>query len=317
MICPNCGAVVADGALRCPRCRFELGVTQKISLREATWCPSCGALCPPGATSCPKCGSDLSRPVTGRSTRDLKLPEIGNTSAMYALTEKDLDNVKIESAIPNAGEGAGAAQERVVRPRAFAVAALAALLVVGGGILLLTHPWDPNASNISATTPADTSLSGYPGRVESLTGQDDVQAGQGQTAADVLKAYHESLGELLARSDELDEALSVEGVSTDAQTRQGKADEMEALALDVSNLISEISSYSGGQSYPDATNDLLTLGSWLRNRCDALSRAWERSVSSDDPKADEDAILALASEGDSYRQLFSDAYGSWSVEANS
>ena len=48
------------------------------------------------------------------------------------------------------------------RPRAFAFAALFAVLVVGGAALLITHPCDPTASITRATEPAHTTNSRYP-----------------------------------------------------------------------------------------------------------------------------------------------------------
>ena len=320
MTCPNCGATVADGALRCPRCRFELGATQKISLGKTTWCPSCGALVPEGAKTCPKCGSSVvpERPV--RATRDLKLPEIGNTSSMYALTEEQIrGNAEIESAIPSVEDGPGAARDHMPRLKIFLVAALCALVVVGGGTLAITHPWDPDASNISAKTPADTSKSGFPGKVDSLTGQDkDAEPSQGEGAtasslADELEGLHESLGSLSGRADELEEALSTDGLSADKDERAAKRQEMDQLSIEVSNLIEEVSGKAGTGEYEAAIKDLSTLGSWLRNRCDALSEAWELSAESSDPVSDKGKIEAAAEKGASFKRLFSQEYGNWSL----
>ena len=317
MICPNCGATVADGALRCPRCRFELGATQTISLGKTLWCPSCGALVPEGATTCPKCGSDVAPERPRRATRDLKLPEIGNTSGMYALTEEQLrGQAEIESAIPSAEDGAGAARDRMPRPRVFAVAALCALFVVGGGALAITHPWDPHASNISAKEPADTSQSGFPGRVDELTGQDGASseaADSGELLVKTLTSYHERLGELSGRADALEEALDTVGASGSSDERASERQDMDTLAIEVSNLINDISEYATNETYADAISDLESQASWLRNRCDALKEAWKLAAESSDPAADAERVRAAAAKGASFKELFAKAYGDWSL----
>ena len=129
MKCPHCGAGVPDGALSCPACRTALDVTQKISLGDATWCPSCGALVAPGAQTCPKCGSSLVPEDPVRPTRDLDLPEIGNTGMMDALDSGETGVMtRIESAIPPEGDESSrsALRDRIPRPRSFALAALLA-----------------------------------------------------------------------------------------------------------------------------------------------------------------------------------------------
>lgn len=326
MICPNCGASVADGALRCPRCRFELGVTQKISLNEATWCPSCGALVAPGAEVCPKCGARVHPEVPSRPTRDLDLPEIGNTFETQALREGAVPD--IESAIPSAEDGAASSRDRLPRTRVFVVAAVCAVLVVGGGTLLLAHPWDPGSSNISAKTPADTSKSGFPGTLQTLTGQDghaqsDDSGAQGDDGAqgeqqdeqqeETLSSFHDRLGELSARADALEQDLSSVGVSGTADERSSKQQEMYALSIEVSNLIADLPNASDAQQDPESAQDLSSLASWLRNRCDALSKAWELSRDATDPSAESKGILAAAQAGASYASLFSEHFDSWSA----
>ena len=49
MRCPNCGAEVPAGAVACPSCHYDLGLTQRIPVTKVAWCPTCGALVPPDA----------------------------------------------------------------------------------------------------------------------------------------------------------------------------------------------------------------------------------------------------------------------------
>lgn len=317
MKCPNCGSEVVDGALACPFCQFELGLTQKISLSSATWCPVCGALVPEGEHVCPKCHSAL-EPEPVRVTRDLELPEIGDEEDEEGSGETGVIT-RIESAIPTPGQGSspGALRDRMPRTRAMMLAAAFAVLVVGGSILLITHPWDPNATQTKATTPADTSMSGYPGSIDSLKGQDkETTTGtEGQGGGAILSSLtsaYEQLGSLSARVDESEATLRSDGVSGDADARAAGSEDATALSLEVSNLISTIQSTSDADGfYSDAKNNLLTLGNWLRNRCDALTESWGLSASSDDPAADEDAILLPMDAAAGYARLFEENYDSW------
>lgn len=327
MKCPNCGSEVVDGALACPYCRMELGLTQKISLNSATWCPVCGALVPPGASACPKCGSSIEgEPV--RSTRDIDLPEIGPDEGDEAADEGSGETgviTRIESAIPTPGEGSspGALRDRMPRVRAVALAAALAVVVVGGAALLITHPWDPTATQTKATTPADTSMSGYPGSIDSLKGQDKETSTGSETETggaifSSLRSSWEELGSLSARVDASEEALRTDGVSGDAEAREAGRDDAAAVAIEVSNLISDVQLLSDGDGYyRDIKNNLLTLGNWLRNRCDALTEAWELSATSDDPSADEGSILSPVNASASYARLFEENYDSWEPTTSS
>ena len=304
----------------CPRCHEPIGVTQKISLGDASWCPGCGALVPQGAETCPKCGCDVRAPQPEgpvRRTRELDLPSIGNTGVI-PVEDGDDTNVmtRIESAIPDADDAStpSARSDRMPRTRSFVVAAVLAVVVVGGAALLITHPWDPDATSISATTPADTSMAGFPGFLESLTGQDS----SGETTsvaeqiAEDMADYYETLGELSERLDASEEELETTGISGTADERAAGLEEAEAIAIEVSNLISTMSeTYDDTSAWADEMSDLSTLANWLRNRADALVDAWELSAASDDPAAESDEILAEASSGDTFATLFEQYYESW------
>lgn len=322
MICPSCGARVSDGTLVCPRCHEPIGVTQKISLGDASWCPDCGALVPPGADACPKCGCDVSEPPAAepvRRVRDLDLPSIGDTGVIPT-DDQDLTNVmtRFESAIPDADDAStpSARSDRMPRTRTFALAAVLAVVVVGGAALLITHPWDPDATSISATTPADTSMAGFPGLLETLTGQDSSSDSETLSAAEQIAEdmaeYYEELGEISGLLDESEEDLGTTGVSGDAEARAAGLEDVEAIAIELSNLISTMGeSYDDTSSWADEMSNLVTLGNWLRNRCEALADAWELSAESDDPAADSEEILAEAAAGNAYATLFEQYYEAW------
>lgn len=319
MICPSCGALVSDGALSCPRCHEPLDVTQKLSLADATWCPGCGALVPPGADVCPKCGSDVhpsSSPAPVRRTRDIALPSIGDTGVIPASEEETSVMTRIESAIPGADGSSTPTSlgDRMPRTRAFALAAVLAVAVVGGAALVITHPWDPDATSISAKTPADTSMQGFPGTVDSLTGQDESgdQVSAVEQVAQNMERFYAELGELSSRVDDSESELRDTGVSGDAEARAAGLENARAVAIDISNLIDDMSgTFDDTSPWADDMKNLNTLGNWLRNRSDALVEAWEISAASGDPSADSAEIISEVSSGRSFAALFAENYESW------
>lgn len=233
---------------------------------------------------------------------------------------------RIESAIPaeHDPDSKVAEQERMPRPRAVLLASFFAILFVCGLALVFTHPWNPDANNIKATEEADTSMAGFPGTVESLSGQDsdendkiEIVSGDDATYAQLMEAYGK-LGSYAERADE-SEALFREvafGDNLDERTR-GKR-EADALAIDISNLIEllgQVDVTSG--TYVGDVDHLTTLGSWLRNRVDALTAAWKADVETSDPAADQQRLLALleadhdASGQSTYKTLFDESYASW------
>ncbi len=320
MRCTRCGRMVPEGALRCPHCGTDLDVTQRITLDRTSWCPACGALVADGMRCCPKCGTELPG-AHARRVRDMDLPDIGATGVMG---REDLarHEVRIESAIPSQSDDASpvALRDRMPRTRVFVITALFALLVVGGTALLITHPWDPEASRISATTPADTSKQGFPGAVDSLAGQDGRPQQEApdasETLAQQLSAVHAQLGELSGRADDLESRLGSTGASGTADERSAARDEATQLALDTSNAIATLQGLrQGSGDVAPSIDSLLTLGNWLRNRVDALSRAWDLSASSQDPAADAARVSAAADAGDEYARLFAEKYDSWAPPA--
>ena len=341
MICPNCHSQIPDGSVECPVCSPQPGLTQVINLQDIKWCPSCGALVPPGAKVCPKCltmvGKEEEEPQQ-RSIRDLKLPSVVDVNAtsqigvptvpsLDALQEReaakpDEDEASIESAIPAAGPDAPSASmrhDRLPKIKDLVFAGVFAILVVSALALIVTHPWDPNNTKNRATTPIDTSTAGSPGNVETLTGQDGVKA---TSAADTLFSTIESdyarLGELANQINNNEASLFTIGVSSDSSARQQGQSDLYAISIEVSNLISSMSGLdSGAGNYTETLSNLVTLGNWLRNRCDSLTEAWALSVASSDPAADASSIeypvtkTYQTSSKSSYQVLFEENYENW------
>jgi hypothetical protein len=318
-----------------------VGVTQMMPALQGRWCPSCGVAVAWEDEVCPSCGLPLERPwdvpieVRTRSeaaaaeAQMTPLPEDEPEVPVVDETSDTRTMARIESAIPaeDDPESKIAVQERMPRTRAFLLASIASAMLIIGLALWITHPWDPNANSIKATEERDTSMAGFPGTVESLSGQDDrgdsvveVPSGDDATFAQLSDAY-EKLGRYEARADESTELFYDKAIDGTLDERsQGKRDSA-ALAIDVSNLIdtlNQVDVTSG--TYAEDLENLLTLGNWLRNRVDRISSAWDAALASKNPKADEASLMALleAENGEdgknAYEKLFDDNYEQWKPE---
>lgn len=302
----------------CPRCGEVVDSTQRISIRDAAWCPECGALVPPGSEHCPKCGRELVTRKQEESRRRMNLPMIDPDDDEGGFDPDDTNFItRIESAIPGteSEDSPGAQHDRMPRPFAFAFAAILALVFVGGSTLLITHPWDPQATQTKATEPADTSMSGFPGVVESLTGQDDDDKGTGQTTATTYETLHgvyEDLGTLSERLDVSEEELrTLVSGSGDTSVDEG-LESARSLSISVSNVITKLDrlGYAGGP-YDEDVDNLRTLGSWLRNRCDALTSAWELAADAQEPTEVSESVVSLLNGSRDYDRHFSESYEDW------
>lgn len=332
MICPHCGTNIPDGSAVCPACSAEVAQTTVLPRLGGAWCPGCGALLPEGATTCPSCGMPVTR---GRVRKEAEPDPLSQLPEVEAAEEPPADELeethampRIESAIPEAGDG----YDRLPRIRTVLVCALASLALVGGIALLLTHPWDPNAYATRATEARDTSQAGFPGVVERLTGQDSSgESSAGDDAISAEEATYQGLSDAYDQLGELDDRIGAAeagfeqaAFGGDAEAASTAADEAEQLSYDVSNLISDVEELDGdAAAYDEDVEHLVTLGNWLRNRVDALNRAWDAYEASSDPASERDQIMAPLTESQNaygvstYKGLFDQNYEAWEPQAPS
>lgn len=359
MICPNCGTHIPDDAQRCPACHFDLLMTTKLPRLEGVWCPNCGALVPEGMSECPGCGMPVDVPrnkqratswpeADAAAGSENESEEIDRLVPRVEETDTQRESVgdegtegdnsaeethampRIESAVPAGPEADGPAEEgeRMPRTRVSLVAAIASIVIVGGFILMVAHPWDANLFSTRATEPADTSMAGFPGQVESLSGQDSgsdaaVEERSGDQATyEELSRIYKRLGEIEDELEQSQDDLESVGVSGDRAARDAKKANQDALGTEISNLISQTGQLDVSTgTYAEDVENLQTLGNWLRNWSDAITEGWERSASSDDPSADADYVLRPVSSAqgesgkNSYQQLFDSNYGDWEPAA--
>ena len=305
--------------------------TQVMQPLQGRWCPSCGVRLGWDEDVCPHCGLPVERPwgeprATGAAESAQELASEGAALDEDATEGDDTQQIpRIESAIPaeHDPESRVAAQEGMPRRRAILLASFAALVVMGGMVLAITRPWDPTIESIGATEEADTSMAGFPGTVEELSGQDnnnsvvEVLSGDDATFAQLTEAY-EKLARYEERADASEALFLQVGFGDNLDERMRGKRESEALAIDVSNLIetlSQVDVTSG--TYATEQDNLMTLANWLRNRVDTLVAAWKANVESKDPAADEQHLRSLLEadwgDGDqsAYRLLFNEHYEEW------
>ena len=331
MWCPHCGALVTSHMESCPKCGLPL----------------------PSAAS-------ASKPIRAiRPVRDLHLPEIdsepsvsssGTNSAVPDFLESyessqvnpeasdqnaekfvDPDSTssfalrpapRFESAIPSEPSKDNLPEvEGIPRTRNILLSALLVTSLIVGAIFLITHPWDPQASDNRAKvdTPQSTEPTTPP--VSKLTGQDSGSSTQ-NTNSDVtfeaLDADYKKLGEIADNLDKNEKLFDQKAISGTSQERNDAHQEAIQNALDVSNVIEDLSKLDdSNDAYRKYIEHLTKLGNWLRNRSDALQEAWDRSASSSNPEQDKEHILAPidsikdSSGTSSYEKLFKENYDNW------
>lgn len=329
MICPVCGSNIPDSSLRCPACRADLGKTTAMPRIQGSWCPICGASLAPGSQVCPRCGMPTpqasSQPRSGSFVSATGEGTASGPPQDDGLSEGHTNVIpRIESAIPSEPDpqDGGPVHDHVPNPRALFVAVAAAVALVGGSVLYITHPWDPAALDRRAKVEADTSMAGFPGQVKELQGQDVGPAGEGEvksgdeTTLEALQAAWEDLAALARRVDENERLFWEKGLSADPSAREDGRQAAHQISLDVSNLIDAVSSVDvTSGTYEEDAQNLSVLGNWLRNRMDALQEAWDRSLEFDDPAGHKDVITgSIGSDGsiaDSFKALFDASYERW------
>lgn len=291
-----------------------------------TYCKTCGALVPAGSENCPKCGMPVSRkPAAHAKAAPAASDSEDSESSEDEFEKQDTRAIpRIESSIPSVEElrDKPYAGERPLRTKFFMFAAIAALILVGGITLYITHPWNPNANVTHATEDADTSQAGYPGAVSSLKGQDSssstssADSSTSSSMYDTVSSAYEQLGtirdKLVSNQSTFD---SVCTSSTLADRVSGKND-ADSIATSLSNLISSLQQLDQSTSYTSDIQNMVTLGNYLRNYSDALCESWSLDVAADDPSSTITSIKAPltkqqgSSGTNSYVTLFDNNYSS-------
>lgn len=316
MICPTCGTHVPDDATVCPACHASLKQTHTPAQSGGVFCKNCGALVPPGRITCPSCGFPLDDDLVEKVVES----EAGVSKPALKPGEPKAEQVEsVIPAKPEDGYRSATPKEHMPHARVVLTAAICALIVVGGTVLMITKPWDPDSNVRHALTDADTSWAGYPGEITRLTGQDKIASSDDSSSDsdplyDKLTSFYSTLGDIASKADSNEETLRsvAAGDSSDASTGSSEA---EQLSLDLSNAISDFQDQDMGSSpYEEQAENLTTLSSYLRNRLDAISQAWNAVKSASSPTDASSEVSSLLDENssgtaaDTYKTLFDDAY---------
>ena len=318
MICPSCNSNIPDDSVVCPACRATLSTARERRKTELAYCKGCGALVPDGAEACPSCGM----PVMGGShmrarNAMLDLPDpksdLGETQSF----------ARIESAVPDApvaGEPDPVLHSDKHGTSALLVAALAALLLMGSIVLVIAHPWNPDAYSTRATEAADTSKAGFPGTLDALAGQDKQRADTRVISGDEssYQILHDGWAKMADIADRLDASETdfwEIGFGDDTEARAASAENARVAAIELPNLIDTVSQVDvSSGTYKETRESLVTLGNWLRNRADALTEAWDLNLKMEEDGLTRESVAApLLSQADAegvnaYGKMFREGY---------
>lgn len=333
MICPTCGSLIPDESTHCPVCHEHIGAVPPLVKTNRIWCPSCGAGASWNDDVCPHCGFPIAQE---REARLSQVPEVYGSQIEDASDDGDVVDetgdtrtiARIESAIPcgDDPENKVAASEVMPRVSRFALASVASLVLVCAVVLMLTHPWDPDAYSTRATKEADTSMAGFPGTVEELKGQDNLRGSSDESVEDVtftqISEAYNKLGRYASRADESEESFYETAFVSDTDALIAGKRTADALAVDVDNLAALIENVDmTTEGYEEDRDHLLTLVDWLRKRVESLCTAWHAVADSPDPTAERTRLEALIEPdaitdgSSSYKELFEQNYDQWAPQA--
>lgn len=280
VICPICGTLVVDEAEVCPACHHRLKTAPVVGDDEARWCASCGSPIPTGLNTCPECGM----PVEGAFDEGL-----GERFSVGKVVEVEKpEALGFKSAVPPAPQNGGEAVSSAERPRhtrLVLLAAIAALVLVGGTTLLIVQPWNPNAYATHALVDADTSMEGFPGEWPYLSSQDRVEEGEYQAQLDAavqqVNSMQSRLGELAATLESSYQSLKAyieRGyVMGDDGTRVSEMTTVQKELEGYATTLNEIS-FSKESEFMKQRDDLLVLVGYMRGATDVLVEAWSTAI---------------------------------------
>ena len=331
--CPHCGALVAAAAESCPKCGLPLPQavpaarparairpTRNIKLPEIDAAPASGEKTDPLVDAEYDASSSVAADPTVLQDMPADNADPDTTSAFASVSRRPAP--RFESAIPSEPSKENLPEaEGIPRTRVILLSALLVTSLVVAAIFVITHPWDPQATDNRAKVEAPVSSTPTTTPVTHLTGQDTSATQQNSSSDavfDALDSDYQKLGDLSKRLDDNEKTFDQLAITGSDQERADAQQEAEQISLDISNVISDLSSLDDSNgNYRQTIENLTKLGNWLRNRSDALSEGWKRSVASNNPSQDKDNILAPvdnirdSSGSSSYQKLFDENYVNW------
>lgn len=313
MRCPSCGSEVADDAASCPACGAELDATRVLRLPPTRWCPLCGALVRADDEVCPSCGA----PLPARRRAAAPAGEMsGGTGAAGAgrarhgagpshASAAPADSVAPAEVAPRFDGAAGAAGEggEPFRPRPLVVALACALVVTGGTVLAIAHPWDPGtrARHVQTMTPSTSDVR----QVRTLSGQDETGSSAARLGRRGARSTYEwasdayaLVGELGRRVGDNHDALVRAAQTADAATGlDDGSDEARRLVRELDQLEDDLAGEDVDDAYASDVGHLRALVGWLSTCARGLSGGWDALSASEPGDRSEVAASALEEAG--------------------
>ena len=185
--CPHCGALVPAAAESCPKCGLPLPQavpaarparairpTRNINLPEIDAAPAPGEKTDPLADADFDASSSVAADPTVLQHMPADNADPDATSAFASVSRRPAP--RFESAIPSEPSKENLPEaEGIPRTRVILLSALLVTSLVVAAIFVITHPWDPQATDNRAKVEAPVSSTPTTTPVTHLTGQDTVQ----------------------------------------------------------------------------------------------------------------------------------------------
>lgn len=319
--------------MRCPACHARVTITVAMPVVQGQWCPSCGSAVPWEDETCPHCGLPM-EVVWARPTKDEEESGVvgegkDDASPVEGEGEETQAIPRIESAIPAEDDPTSkvAVLDEMPRTGRLVLASIFAIALAVGAALYILHPWNPDAYSIKATEEADTSTAGFPGTVETLTGQDKSNGATGEVSGDdadlaQLTQAYDRLGRYAARADANEAFLADPTETSDSDVRQKHKHDADLLAIDVRNMVASLKHLElSSDLYAEDLTHQQDLADWLQTRVKGLVAAWEAAGKepeepADDPDAEPQETEAdiAQREGAEAAQSFTKHYEEWKPE---
>ena len=318
--CSTCGATLERDAHVCSHCNTpcEVAFQPRIPAAAASHAPQ----------AAPACSASSDVQDASSTSSDAKFMDNARdtvhrcASAPAAPARSPHPSSQIVSAIPSApaANDITSPHDRFPRMRMLIWALVCAVIFVTSTVLAITHPWNPYAYDIKARVGQDMSQAGSPGVIKELSSQDKSNATDGDVKADdqsydQLKSAYEKLGKQQVALNDLESTFRNAVANQQSDSYSDIASRVRAASIAVSNIIASVQHvHVETHTYEDEKSRLTTLGNWLRNYCDTLSKLCDYAAKQPrarDLKARVDAKLGTddsTNNQDTYKNLFETHY---------
>lgn len=318
--CSTCGATLERDAHVCSHCNTpcEVAFQPRIPAAAASHAPQ----------DAPACSASSDVQDASSTSSDAKVMDYARDTAHHGASAPAAPacsphpSSQIVSAIPSApaANDITSPHDRFPRMRMLIWALVCAVVFVTSTVLAITHPWDPYAYDIKARVGQDMSQAGSPGVIKELSSQDKNNATNGDVKADdqsydQLKSAYEKLGKQQVALHDLESTFRNAVANQQSDSYSDIASRVRGASIAVSNIIASVQHVNvETHTYEDEKSRLTTLGNWLRNYCDTLSKLCDYAAKQPrarDLKARVDAKLGTddsTNNQDTYKNLFETHY---------